>query len=649
MLSNKEIRSIPKPKITAEIKILASQSRHTAVLTAQKYKKYICLNFFTKKEEEVILYMRYIYPQKITAEGYLCKLQENIITKGYLNRIYDYYSTTYTSSEKTFEKLKKWHQEKNHVYEGFDAISLSSLLSHICTARENEKKKLNRENHKNDINAIMAKIRPVPKKFQKTIDRSMKFSRYIFFNRKSKECFCTNCQNEFHMNDIPVHMTKGKCPLCNTPVVFFSEGRRYNMRPDMGSSVLIQAYGYHKLAVRYFNISYDYRCNRLPEESVFETYRTIIDYDKKNTTDYTYWYFDGSEMSWDKVKAFMSFSGYHYDFFNGYLHKNGLSNELKKAGVYGWFDGGEKFIRSNYRIKSVVDHTRYYELLALHPEIEKLVKCGLFRLAKDTCYSYSTLKVIDLKAASLKDMVKAKDRLQLKEMIKNNVSRDQLESIQLHNQLSPVKNRSVKDIIYLAEISGYKKSFLFSLTRGKCNKVLDYLQMQETNATSMKDKLSFYTDYIDFCKKLGYDLSMEMVLYPKDLQTAHDQASIAVQTEKNKRLHEMIAPLLRKMHEMYDFYDEENGILIKAPDSEEEIRQEGLTLHHCVGTYIDRVAEGKTVILFVRKISEPDTPFVTMEVNNGKVVQVRAFANKDPNEAVKLCVNKFKREKLLAA
>lgn len=76
-------------------------------------------------------------------------------------------------------------------------------------------------------------------------------------------------------------MTKGKCPLCNTPVVFFSEGRRYNMRPDMGSSVLIQAYGYHKLAVRYFNISYDYRCNRLPEESVFETYRTIIDYDKK--------------------------------------------------------------------------------------------------------------------------------------------------------------------------------------------------------------------------------------------------------------------------------------------------------------------------------------------------------------------------------
>ena len=90
-------------------------------------------------------------------------------------------------------------------------------------------------------------------------------------------------------------------------------------------------------------------------------------------------------------------------------------------------------------------------------------------------------------------------------------------------------------------------------------------------------------------------------------------------------------------------------ILIKAPDSEEEIRQEGFTLHHCVGTYINRVAEGKTVILFVRKISEPDTPFVTMEVYNGKVVQVRAFANKDPNEAVKLCVNKFKREKLLAA
>ena len=57
---------------------------------------------------------------------------------------------------------------------------------------------------------------------------------------------------------------------------------------------------------------------------------------------------------------------------------------------------------------------------------------------------------------------------------------------------------------------------------------------------------------------------------------------------------------------------------------------------HCVGTYIDRVIEKRSVILFIRKKEEPDKPFVTMELNpkNYEIVQVRAFKNGTPPDNV---------------
>ena len=69
-------------------------------------------------------------------------------------------------------------------------------------------------------------------------------------------------------------------------------------------------------------------------------------------------------------------------------------------------------------------------------------------------------------------------------------------------------------------------------------------------------------------------------------------------------------------------------------------------MHHCVATYIDQVAKGETTILFLRKKQDPETPFYTMEVNNGVMIQCRAKYNGDMTEEVKEFVELFKRKKL---
>ena len=51
-------------------------------------------------------------------------------------------------------------------------------------------------------------------------------------------------------------------------------------------------------------------------------------------------------------------------------------------------------------------------------------------------------------------------------------------------------------------------------------------------------------------------------------------------------------------------------------------------MHHCVGGYADRHVEGKLAILFIRKVTDIATPYVTVEVNGSTVKQVQGKGNK---------------------
>ena len=79
------------------------------------------------------------------------------------------------------------------------------------------------------------------------------------------------------------------------------------------------------------------------------------------------------------------------------------------------------------------------------------------------------------------------------------------------------------------------------------------------------------------------------------------------------------------------------GIFI--PESLAELTMEGKILHHCVGSYKQDVALGKEGILFLRKLSCPDTPYYTLDVvkgPNGKyqVRQCHGNCNSNPTPEI---------------
>ena len=85
------------------------------------------------------------------------------------------------------------------------------------------------------------------------------------------------------------------------------------------------------------------------------------------------------------------------------------------------------------------------------------------------------------------------------------------------------------------------------------------------------------------------------------------------------------------------------GLILVVPKSADDIKAEGAALHHCVGTYVERVAKGETSIFFIRKKEEPDKSYYTMEWKNDKMWQCRGLHNRDMTPEVKAFTKAFEQ------
>lgn len=133
-----------------------------------------------------------------------------------------------------------------------------------------------------------------------------------------------------------------------------------------------------------------------------------------------------------------------------------------------------------------------------------------------------------------------------------------------------------------------------------------------------------YRDYLRECEQLHFDLHDREILFPKDLVAAHDRTMKQIAFEKNKADQEKFQKAVEKLEK---FAWSEGEFFIRPAREQMELTAEGKALHHCVGGYIRDMAEGETAIFFLRKVSEPDKPFYTLELQKKRVIQCRTEHN----------------------
>lgn len=166
---------------------------------------------------------------------------------------------------------------------------------------------------------------------------------------------------------------------------------------------------------------------------------------------------------------------------------------------------------------------------------------------------------------------------------------------------------------------------------------------------------ALYADYIHACRYLNIDLTLDKNRFPRDFRFWHDLRVDEMYTKrkieqekadkKRKRLElieqRKIARNFNKIAKKYSSLthcstsDDFAVLIAKTPS---DLEAEGKALHHCVGkgVYDKKMSKGETLIFFIRRINEMETPFVTFEYSpsSKKILQCYAHNNTKPEDNV---------------
>lgn len=145
-----------------------------------------------------------------------------------------------------------------------------------------------------------------------------------------------------------------------------------------------------------------------------------------------------------------------------------------------------------------------------------------------------------------------------------------------------------------------------------------------------------YTDYLRMCEERNVNLDDKTNLLPNNINEAHDaMVWLRDEEEANKKIegYKKSEKKFTKATERFQklFFLETDDYILRPAATAAEIVREGQHQHNCVGHagYIERMMEGKCVILFLRKKDSPEMSFYTIETDvRGNLRQAYAKFNK---------------------
>lgn len=151
-------------------------------------------------------------------------------------------------------------------------------------------------------------------------------------------------------------------------------------------------------------------------------------------------------------------------------------------------------------------------------------------------------------------------------------------------------------------------------------KITNYLKKQNCNNSR---GAGLYLDYIDM---VGFD--DKELFYPKMLEIAHDEAANTLEFKKTKKSKDAFKRVYAKYSQL-EWTDGELSVIL--PRYPEELTQEGKTLHHCVGRYVEKHAGGKDIIFFVRHKRRPERSYYTLNIDfscgKPREIQLHGYGN----------------------
>ena len=473
-------------------------------------------------------------------------------------------------------------------------------------------------------------------------------SRYIVTNRIGKTQYgkCTHCGNTFITEDLK-HNGMSECIHCESMCQVKAGGLQHKNLKDFAYFVYFEKSEIDPEAICAKGISVlrDYSRGYTDVKTEYSL-RVQYLFSSKETAMFEYNSYYGNWII--KKTVFSLFNQCSKYYMESNSNQCCSIESIKNAVGETKFQycAYETYMKNNENI----DMVKYFDLAARYPAVEYIVKIGFGELIHAKINGGRTYSAINWKGKNLFKVLKI-SKSDLKEIKQKSidVSFEFLKMVHIARKIEP--NASLEEIAQLVKTNGSEMDTLVDILgyvkAGPANR---YLEKQRAFSKTKNMSTMYinhprtYRDYLSDCNVLDMDMKDDHVLYPRDLYAAHQNTIKQVKFKGNELLNVKIKKRVGKLQELYSFSFGE--YLVRPVESSEELIEEGKALHHCVGGYAERYANGKTNILLIREIKSPDKPFVTMEINNNRVGQVSGRYNEHPAEGVRKMIEEFKKMKL---
>ena len=479
---------------------------------------------------------------------------------------------------------------------------------------------------------------------------------YLFYDynngRAKTQARCTYCE-KFSVIERPKNNDVLRCPKCGQKVIAKAQGKRAAYHEDRETCQVIRQISPQELVVRIYKLYWFYAKGKdSTRKSAYEVMRIFVRSDDGKKTIVEPYYYDSG---YDSVTRWRR--GYHpgalfgMECFiseeTGEIYLPGLEKALQGTA---WEYCALRQFYERTAIPMQVSH--YLKMYLQHPLlIERLTKVGFENIVADVVYQHGfsdaldemqtkTHRILRVEKQDVSVLREQKTGVSLLKKYQAYVAihlrgRAELFQWQLHNEVKEIPT----------DIFQY-------MTAEKFMRYIDaqfpiYCETRPANGyrdPTMETLVITYVDYLHMCRRQAYDMKEKSVLFPKNCAAAHDREAERIQkindAQKNKAFGMAYAGFARKAV----LSNEE--LQIVCPKRANDLVDEGKALHHCVGSYIDKVAEGRCLIVFVRRVEEPKKPYVTVEVRDGKIAQIHGDHNSKPTEEVQKFIDLWSRKVL---
>lgn len=330
---------------------------------------------------------------------------------------------------------------------------------------------------------------------------------------------------------------------------------------------------------------------------------------------------------------------YGYDNHSGWSALGEFREPVFCSRTYGYqFDNSYRVLNFDAYKKSCMQYSQldkysgdlcmeYLKIYCKHPNLEYAVKQGFERGVLKELYSgywggRRALKESELVNWKSNDLLKmlGLNRTEFKMLKGNEIYYDIY--ISYRNEYPKLSPEEVMKIVRVFKGEHGSLDSFCKLTNHTPQRIARYLD--ENNIRTYD-----YRDFLGQCSKLEYNLHDTAICFPNDFDSMHTRLSEIIIADNDRLTNEH---LKKRMSERKKLEYIGNDFMIVQPSSVSEIINEGKLLSHCVGGYAERHAEGKLNILFLRKKSEPNKPFYTVEVSaDFKIIQCRGYRNNNAN------------------